>query len=67
MIEGRLVLHECGCWRIRSYTDPPLILRSYRCTRHGEEVLDFVEHQLYLDKVHSVSGPVEVEEQLWLT
>jgi len=67
VLEGRVVIHDCGCWRIRSYQDSNLILRSFRCWKHGEEVLDYLEHQLYLDKVGSVSGPVEVEEQLWLT
>ncbi len=52
---------------IREYKNPGIILRSYRCSRHGEEVLDFLEYQLYLDKVDSVSASVEGEEQLWLT
>jgi len=67
MLEGRVVIRKCGCWIIRSYTEPGLILRSNRCQRHGEEVLDFLEHQLYLDKVDSVSGPTEDRSQLWLT
>ncbi len=66
MLEGRVVVHDCGCWRIRSYNDEKLILRSYRCHVHGEEVLDFLEHQLYLDKVDSVSALVEGEEEPWL-
>ena len=66
MLDGRVVIHDCGCWRIRSYGSD-LVLRSYRCRAHGEEVLDFLEHQLYLDKVVSVSAPDEDEEQLWLT
>ncbi len=67
MLEGRVVIRDCGCWRVSSYSDPPLVLRSYRCRRHGEEVLDFLEHQLYLDKVDSVSALEGEGEQLWLT
>ncbi len=67
MLEGRIVIRTCGCWIIRSYHDPNVILRSFRCARHGEEVLDFLEYQLYLDKVDSVSAPTETEAQLWLT
>ncbi len=63
-----MVIRDCGCWRIRAYGPPPgILLRSFSCVRHGEEVLDFLEHQLYLDKVSSVSAPAEDEEQLWLT
>jgi len=62
------VIHDCGCWRIRGYgVNRSLILCSFRCWKHSEEVLDFLEHQLYLDKVDSVSGPEEEEAQLWLT
>ncbi len=67
MLEGRVVIFECGCWRIRAYQSP-MILRSYRCWKHTEEVLDFLENKLYLDKVDSVSAPDEDEgNQLWLT
>ncbi len=61
------MIHDCGCWRIRGYQDPALILRSFRCWKHSEEVLDFLENQLYLDKVDSVCAAEEEEEQLWLT
>ncbi len=67
VLEGRVVIRDCGCWVIREYQNPGIILRSYRCSRHGEEVLDFLEYQLYLDKVGSVSALDEDEEQLWLT
>jgi len=68
VLEGHVVIRNCGCWIIRDQLDSNLILRSYRCRRHGEEVLDFLEHQLYLDKVDSVSGPGSGEgNQLWLT
>ncbi len=67
MLEGRVVIHDCGCWRIRAYGSESLILRSYRCWKHSEEVLDFLENELYLDNALSVSALVEGEgEQLWL-
>ncbi len=68
MLEGRVVISDCGCWRIFSYSQAPSVLRAYRCPRHGEQVLDFLEYQLHLDKVDSVSATGEGEEsQLWLT
>ncbi len=67
MLEGRIVIRECGCWVVREYQNPGTILRSYRCSKHGEEVLDFLEYQLYLDKVSSVSAETGDGGQLWLT
>ncbi len=66
-LEGRVVIHDCGCWRIRSYPSESVVLRAFRCAAHTGEVLDFLEKKLYLDKVDSVSAPDEDEEQLWLT
>ena len=67
MLEGHVVIRDCGCFVIRDLLNHEVILRSYRCAGHGEEVLDFLEWMLYLDKVDSVSAPTETEEQLWLT
>jgi len=64
VLEGRVWIGECGCWRIYAYSG--VLLRSYRCSKHGEEVLDFLEYQLYLDKVSSVSAATEDGRQLWL-
>jgi len=61
-----VVIHDCGCWKIRSYASEAVVLRAYRCRMHGAQVLDFLEGQLYLDKVDSVSGPGEGEEDPWL-
>ncbi len=66
VLEGRVVIHECGCWSIRRYQDD-MLLRFQACSGCIEKGLDIAEKLLYLDKVDSVSGPVEVEEQLWLT
>ncbi len=65
MIEGRVVINDCGCWIIRDYTG--LILRHRSCQVHYGEALDKLEQLLYLDKVDSVSAPDEDEGQLWLT
>jgi len=66
MLEGRVVIRDCGCWEIRSYgTD--LLLRFHACAGCIGKGLDIAEELLYLDKVDSVSASVEVEEQLWLT
>ena len=67
MLEGRVTIHGCGCWVIRSYGNPSLVLRTHVCGDCVIKVTDSLEHMLYLDKVGSVSAPVEVEEQLWLT
>jgi len=68
VLEGRVVIGDCGCWIIRDYQVPSLILRTRTCPRHIGLALDRLEKKLYLDKVDSVSASVEVEEnQLWLT
>ncbi len=68
MLEGRVVIHECGCWRIWSYSSPPITLRFQACGGCIARGVDFLEKKLYLDKVDSVSAPDEDEEsQLWLT
>ncbi len=68
MLEGRVVIGDCGCWRIFSYGDPPITLRFQACPKHVGLALDRIEKLLYLDKVDSVSAPDEDEEsQLWLT
>ncbi len=66
MIEGRVVIGDCGCWRITSYQGA-VILRSSVCAKHIGVALDILEDKLYLDKVGSVSAPEEEEDQLWLT
>ncbi len=65
MLEGRVVIGDCGCWIIRSYGSG-IVLRFSACGTHTGLALDSMEELLYIDKVHSVSAPVEVEEQLWL-
>ncbi len=65
MLEGRVVIGDCGCWTIRSYTG--LVLRTSVCGVHVGQTLDMLEQELYLDKVDSVSAPDEDEAQLWLT
>jgi len=65
VLEGRVVIGDCGCWRIKSYSG--LVLRFQACPRHVSLALDKMEEMLYLDKVSSVSAPDEDEEQLWLT
>ena len=67
MLEGRVVIGDCGCWVIRSYGIPSLVLRFRACPRHVHLALDRVENMLYLDKVSSVSATDEDEGQLWLT
>ncbi len=66
MVEGRVVIGDCGCWIIRAYKSS-LILRTSVCGRHVGLALDKLEHMLYLDKVDSVSATGEGEGQLWLT
>ncbi len=66
MLEGRVVIGDCGCWVIRAYrTDQ--VLRMRACPKHVGMALDSAERLLYLDKVDSVSAPDEDEGQLWLT
>ncbi len=67
VLEGRVVIGDCGCWKITGYGDPGIVLRTYVCNGHMGLALDKVENMSYLDKVGSVSASVEVEEQLWLT
>ncbi len=67
MLEGRVVIGECGCWIIRDYGSHGMILRSYLCPKHIRSGLDNVEKMLYLDRVGSVSAMDEDEGQLWLT
>ncbi len=62
-----MVLHDCGCWIIRSYGDPSIVLRFQACKGCIAKGLDRIEHLVYLDKVDSVSAPDEDEGQLWLT
>ncbi len=66
VLEGRVVISECGCWIIRAYSTG-LILRHSVCAVHVGLALDRAEKELYLDKVDSVSAPTETEAQLWLT
>jgi len=66
VLEGRVVIGDCGCWRIWSYHRPEILLRFSACRLHVGLALDKAEKLLYLDKVGSVSGPEEEEEQLWL-
>ncbi len=66
MLEGRVVIGDCGCWIIHSYHGPN-ILRSGVCVKHVGLALDKLENMLYLDRVDSVSAPTETEAQLWLT
>jgi len=66
VLEGRVVIGDCGCWIIRSYQSE-MILRFSACGIHTGLALDGLEELLYLDKVGSVSASVEGEEQLWLT
>ncbi len=67
MLEGRVVIGDCGCWKITGYGNPGIVLRTYVCPQHMGLALDKVEHMLYLDKVDSVSATGEGEGQLWLT
>ncbi len=67
MLEGRVVIRDCGCWVIRSYGNPSLVLRTYICRDCVTLVTDIQTKMLYLDKVDSVSAPDEDEAQLWLT
>ncbi len=66
LLEGRVVIRDCGCWIIRAYGSE-LILRFQGCAAHCSAALDRIEKMLYLDKVGSVSAPEEEEDQLWLT
>ncbi len=65
MLEGRVVIGDCGCWIIRSYNSE-VILRFSACGKHTGLALDSMEELLYLDRVGSVSASVEVEEDPWL-
>ncbi len=67
MLEGRVVIRDCGCWTIFGYINPELVLRTYVCTVHMRAALDRGEQELYLDKAGSVSALTETETQLWLT
>ncbi len=67
MLEGRVAIGDCGCWKILGYGDPGIVLRCYVCPKHMGVALDTAEKLLYLDKVDSVSAPIETETQLWLT
>jgi len=66
MLEGRVVIGDCGCWIIRLY-ESEVILRFSACGKHTGLALDSLEELLYLDKVGSVSASGEGEGQLWLT
>ncbi len=66
MLEGRVVIGDCGCWIIRSYNSE-VILRFSACGKHTGLALDSLEELLYLDRVGSVSALDEDEGQLWLT
>ncbi len=67
MLEGRVVIFDCGCFRIVSYHDPELILSLHVCGECLGKALDFGERMLYLDKVGSVSASDGDGDQLWLT
>ncbi len=71
MLEGRVVIGDCGCWKITGYGDPGIVLRTFVCVQHMGVALDKAEEMLYLDKVSSVSALKEKEKvreaQLWLT
>jgi len=66
MLEGRVVIHDCGCWAIFRYSDN-MVQRFQGCAGCIEKGLVAIEKMLYLDKVDSVSAAEEEEEQLWLT
>ncbi len=66
MLEGTVVIRDCGCWIIRSYGSNN-ILRFSACGGHIALTLDELLEFVYLDKVGSVSAPTETEAQLWLT
>ncbi len=71
MLEGRVVIGDCGCWKISGYGVPGIVLRSSVCPKHMGVALDTLENMLYLDKASSVSALKEKEKvrenQLWLT
>jgi len=66
VLEGRVVISDCGCWTIYRYFDS-VVLRFHGCSSHIGAALDRMEKLLYLDKVGSVSDPEVEVEQLWLT
>ncbi len=67
MLEGRVVIADCGCWVIRAYGSDS-VLRMHACSGHVGLTLDSLVRKLYLDKVLSVSATGEGEEsQLFLT
>ncbi len=67
MLEGRVVICDCGCWKIWSYGKVPLLLRFHACHGCMEKGLDAIEKISYLDKVDSVSALDGDGDQLWLT
>ncbi len=67
MLEGRVVIHDCGCWKIWSYRSPAIVLRFAACAECIRKGLDTAEEMLHLDKVDSVSALEREREQLWLT
>ncbi len=67
MLEGRVVIADCGCWQIWGYSKPPILLRFSACSECIALGLDRATEMLYLDKVDSVSASEEEEDQLWLT
>jgi len=66
VLEGRVVIRDCGCWAIFRYGSN-MLLRFSGCASCTEKGLDNIEKMLYLDKVGSVSALDEDEGQLWLT
>ena len=50
---------KCGCWT--KVTDEQIVA-GFSCPGCIKLALAYLEDLLYLDKVGSVSGPVEVEE-----
>jgi len=63
ILEGRVVIGDCGCWTIWSYGPTPVVLRCAPCALHVGVALDRVEKLLYVDKVVSVSALSRVEEE----
>jgi len=67
VLEGRVVIGDCGCWIIRSYQSR-VILRFCACGKHVGLALAGLESLLEVDRELSVSAlEAPEEEQLWLT
>jgi len=65
VLEGRVVIHDCGCWAIFRYSDN-MVQRFQGCAACIEKGLVLLEKLVQVDTSDSVSALGDGEKEPWL-